>query len=67
MYVPDGLANNRWLYLIPLYNSSQCMNALFSFRLNVINCIITIAINMILTIILIKILAKIFESERIML
>ncbi|MGN0328780.1 MAG: ABC transporter permease [Lachnospira sp.] len=67
MYVPDGLANNRWLYLIPLYNSSQCMNALFSFRLNVINCIITIAINMLLTIILIKILAKIFESERIML
>lgn len=59
-------ASNSALYLIPLYNSVQSMIAIFSFNASMINVLITIAANLVFTVIGIFALTRMFNSERIM-
>lgn len=61
-----GAPTESYLYMIPLYNSVQCMNGIFGFTYSMTNILITIVINIILTGILSFILSKMFNSEKIM-
>jgi len=53
-------------YLIPIYNSVQAMVGIFSFGYSITNVVITIAVNSIYAGIFSLILAKMFNSEKIM-
>lgn len=66
MYNQNG--SNRLIhYIIPLYNSAQCMNEIFLFNGNINHVIITIISNLLYTIILVYILSKLFKNEKIIL
>lgn len=54
-------------YIIPLYNSAQCMNEIFLFNGNINHVIITVISNLLYTIILVYILSKLFKNEKIIL
>ena len=54
------------LYAIPLYNSVQCMIGIFSFDINLINIIVTVAANIVLTALGVLVLTKMFNSEKVM-
>ncbi|HZJ89204.1 MAG TPA: ABC transporter permease [Bacilli bacterium] len=54
------------LYLIPVFNSVNTMISLFSNELNIVNFLITIGSNLILVIIGVYLLAKMFNSEKMM-
>lgn len=53
-------------YLIPIYNSVQAMTGVFSFNYSLINVGITIVVNIIYAAVFSYILAKMFNSEKIM-
>ena len=57
---------NPLLYLIPIYNALQCLTALFGGSFNVINFVITICVNLLVTALGVYILAKMFDSEKMM-
>lgn len=59
-------ATSPVFYAIPLYNSVQCMISIFSFDLNVVNILITVAANVVVTGIGVFILTRMFNSEKIM-
>lgn len=60
MYNQNG--SNRLIhYIIPLYNSAQCMNEIFLFNGNINHVIITVISNLLYTIILVYILSKLFS------
>ena len=61
-----GVATSLPLYLIPLYNSAQCMSGIFSFSYEFSQIGVTIAANLLCTGILITVLTKMFNSEKIM-
>lgn len=61
-----GAPEEPYLYLIPLYNSVQCMNGIFSFTMLPVNFAITVVSNLAYTGILVFILTKMFDSEKIM-
>ena len=61
-----GAPEEPYLYLIPLYNSVQCMNGIFSFTMLPVNFVITVISNLVYTGILVFILTKMFDSEKIM-
>mgnify|MGYP003305262307 FL=1 len=66
MYNQNG--SNRLIhYIIPLYNSAQCMNETFLFNGNINHVIITVISNLLYTIILVYILSKLFKNEKIIL
>ena len=61
MYNQNG--SNRLIhYIIPLYNSAQCMNEIFLFNGNINHVIITVISNLLYTIILVYILSKLFKN-----
>ena len=62
----NGAPTEHYMYLIPVYNSVQCMNGIFGFNYNIINIVITIVTNVLLTGILTLILSKMFNSEKVM-
>lgn len=55
----------RVMYLIPFFNSSQCMGAIFAFNLDYINFFITVAVNLVYTALGVWGLAKMFGSEKV--
>lgn len=59
---PESLA---W-YCIPLYNSVQCMNGVFSFTGNLMQILVTVGINCIFTGIIVFFLTKVFNNEKVM-
>lgn len=59
-------ATERPLYAIPIYNSVQNMIAIFSFRGDVINVIITVCTNITVTAVGVFVLTRMFNSEKIM-
>lgn len=59
---PESLA---W-YCIPLYNSVQCMNGVFSFTGNLGQILMTVGINCAFAGLMVFILAKIFNNEKVM-
>lgn len=62
----NGAPKEMYPYLIPLYNSVQCMNGIFSFNMEPVNFAVTIAANLAAALIMVTGLAKIFDSEKIM-
>lgn len=61
-----GAAGSPALYLIPVYNSAQCMAAVFAFRVEMLPLAITIASNLAYTALAVFALTKMFDSERVM-
>lgn len=61
-----GAPTENYFYLIPLYNSVQCMNGIFGFSYSMVNVIITVVANVVVTGILSVVLTKMFNSEKIM-
>lgn len=59
-------ANSVWLYLIPIYNSVQCLVGIFSLTFNPINFVVTIITNLLFVLGGVFVLAKMFNSEKIM-
>lgn len=53
-------------FLLPLYNSVQCMNGIFSLNMNMINIAVTVASNICYAGIGVFVLKKMFDSEKIM-
>lgn len=62
----EGAPSNMALYFIPIYNSVQCMNGVFSFSLSAVNTVITIVFNLAYTALAIFVLKKMFDSEKFM-
>lgn len=58
--------DNLFMYLIPLYNSVQCMNGIFSFTADIPGIGVTVASNVVYTILGVGILTKMFNSEKVM-
>ena len=54
------------MFFIPLYNSVICMNEIFKFSYSSINVLISVIINVIFTGILVLVLTKMFDSEKVM-
>lgn len=61
-----GSPSSPLLYLIPVYNSAQCMASVFSFKVEMLPLIITIASNILYTAGAVVALTKMFNSEKIM-
>lgn len=61
-----GVMQQRYMYLIPIYNSVQCMSSVFLFSVDAVNVIITFASNLVYAGGLVWLLAKMFNSEKIM-
>jgi len=62
----DGAKTYFAWYFIPLYNSVQCMNGIFSFNYSAGNIFISLASNIFIVGILMFILTRIFNSEKTM-
>lgn len=62
----DGAPANTALYLVPLYNSVQSMIGIFSFAYNPVHIIVTLATNAVVSIALMYVLTRMFNSERVM-
>lgn len=54
------------MFIIPLYNSVLCMNEIFKFSYSSINVVISVVVNIVFTGILVLVLTKMFDSEKIM-
>ena len=61
-----NIASNPLVYLIPVYNSVQCMSGIFAMSFNGLNFVITILSNIVYIGFGVYILAKMFNSEKIM-
>ena len=61
----SGPAGDLFYYLIPVYNSVQCMVGIFSFQLNATFVLVTILSNLVYTGLGVFILTRMFNSERI--
>ena len=59
-------ANNNLLFAIPLFNSIQLLSEIFTFDVNIVHFIITIITNIVFTGVLIYVLTKMFDNEKIM-
>lgn len=62
----NGAPTEHYLYMIPIYNSVQCMNGIFGFNCNMVNIIVTVGVNILITTILSWLLARMFNSEKMM-
>ena len=54
------------LFLIPLYNSVQCMNGIFAFTGETVQIALTVGANIVFAGIMTFVLTKLFESEKVM-
>ena len=62
----SGATGSYLWYLIPLYNSGRAMSGIFSFLASPVAVLITIAVNLVVAALLAVLLAKMFDSEKIM-
>ncbi len=62
----DGAPASVWPYLIPLYNSVQAINAVFSFTAVALNLAVGMIANLVYTALLVWLLTAMFRSEKIM-
>ena len=62
----SGAPEEPWWYLIPFYNSVQCMNGIFSFTMIPVNFAVTIVSNVVYALLMVVALTRIFDSEKIM-
>ena len=61
-----GSATSVGAFFIPLYNSAQSMSEIFSLSTNATHIAITCAMNLVFTGILVFVLTKMFDSEKVM-
>ncbi len=61
-----GAPTALYWYCIPLYNSVQCMNGIFSFTYSPIQIVITALINLLVSGLLAALLTKLFSNEKVM-
>lgn len=61
-----GVPSALYLYCIPLYNSVQCMNGIFSFAYEPVQIIVTVLVNLAVSGLLVFVLTKLFNSEKVM-
>ena len=61
----DGIPSTT-TFLIPIYNSVICMNGIFKFAYSGMGVVISVAINIVFTGVLVIMLTKMFDSEKIM-
>ena len=62
----DGAVNKVALYLIPIYNAIQTMTAIFSLKFSITTMLVTLISNAVYTAMLVVLLSKMFNSEKIM-
>lgn len=62
----NGMPTELYWYLIPIYNTVQCISGVFSMDYQILPVIITCVANTIYSGILVVVLTKMFDSERIM-
>lgn len=62
----NGMPEEWFWYLIPVYNTVQCMNGVFSMDYTMLPVVITVVANMIYSGVLVVVLTKMFDSEKIM-
>ena len=62
----EGAASGTAAYFIPIYNSVQCLIGVFSFESSAVHIAITIVSNIVYTAIGTFVIAKMFNSEKIM-
>lgn len=60
-----GASQDLWAYCIPLYNSVQCMTGVFSFSILPVGVALTVGVNAVVTLLGVFVLAKMFNSEKI--
>lgn len=60
-----GAPEDWFYYFIPLYNSVQCMSAIFSFTCIPVNALITVASNLIYSVVFVFILTRMFNNEHV--
>ena len=60
-----GVPNQIYYYLIPVFNSALCITSVVSFQVNAVNIAVTAGVNLIFTFICAGVLAKMFNSEKI--
>lgn len=62
----NGMPEEWFWYFIPIYNTVQCMNGIFSMDYQMLPVVITVIANMIYAGVFVVVLTKLFNSERIM-
>ena len=62
----SGERVSTFLFMIPLYNLVLCMNGIFSFSFDLIQIMIALGVNLIVTGVLVFVLAKMINSEKVM-
>ena len=60
-----GAKQDTIFYLIPVYNSVQCLSGIFSFSYSAVNIGISILSNVVYTFVCVAVLTKMFNSEKI--
>lgn len=65
MFMGDG-ERPLYIFLIPLFNSANCMEAIFSFTYEPVQVAVTILANIAATGIMAYVLTKLFDSEKVM-
>lgn len=64
--IGGGTDKAAYFYLIPIYNSAQSLGAVFGFTYSVVNVVITVVVNLLVSVGLGFILTKMFNSEKMM-
>jgi sodium transport system permease protein len=64
--IPTFAPTSSIMYMIPLYNSVQCMSQIFSFAYQTQDIIITVVSNIVYAAVCVFVLARMFSSERVM-
>jgi sodium transport system permease protein len=62
----NGTPQGNYWYLIPIYNSVQCMSSVFLFSVNAVHVMITFVSNLVYAGIFVWVLTRMFNSEKIM-
>ena len=62
----NGAVGSYFWYLIPLYNSARAMSGIFSFAASGVAVLITVIANLLCAVLLALLLAKMFDSEKVM-
>jgi len=63
--ITGGAPSEIYYYLIPVFNSAQCFTAILNFDISAVNVAVTAVTNIAFTVICAGIIAKIFNSEKI--
>ena len=62
----SGMPQEFYWYLIPIYNSVQCISGVFSMDYQMLPVIVTVVANLAYAGVFVVVLTKLFNSERIM-